>query len=604
MIESISKEKCTGCKMCADVCPVDAIEYKTDEQGFWYPDVNYDKCIQCNKCLKVCPSLNMKQVTRGNQPKVYAVWSKDDENRITSTSGGVFYEIALQFIKRGGVVAGCAYSDDWKSAYHMLAHNEEELKKIKGSKYFQSNTEGIYKEIKKALEEEKKVLFCGTPCQNAALQMYLGKKAEKVYYMDFICRSINSPKAFKAYLDELENKYKSKITEVHLKDKTRGWQSLASKVSFANGKYSLEDKNTDWWVRGFIYNDLYTRESCYHCKYKVLPRIGADVTIGDFWGIKNQTTNDMFKGISVVLINNERGKEIFDMSSDAFEIQEKNIEDVLPGNKALLQNPEKTAKQKKFFKLLTKKPFSYCVKKCIKSSKIKKIYRRIRRNGGKIYRFLKNDNQISRLKFLFYNYMCKNVVREGKGKIIPYKNAIINLDKTAKIYIKGGDLEIGINKLTGSKAETHVRIEKNAVWEAKGGCNLFYNTVFEIKPNAKFVNGFFSANGGSVIIVEKKMTFGEDVMIGRNVIVYDSDFHKIKDKDGKCINQPKEVIIEDHVWLTSNICVLKGVTIGKDSLVTAQTLIRKDIPPKSIVSGGASGKVIGEASEWSRERIL
>ena len=100
------------------------------------------------------------------------------------------------------------------------------------------------------------------------------------------------------------------------------------------------------------------------------------------------------------------------------------------------------------------------------------------------------------------------------------------------------------------------------------------------------------------------MTFGEDVMIGRNVIVYDSDSHKIKAKDGKCINQPKEVIIEDHVWLTSNICVLKGVTIGKDSLVTAQTLIRKDIPPKSIVSGGASGKVIGEASEWSRERIL
>ena len=111
--------------------------------------------------------------------------------------------------------------------------------------------------------------------------------------MDFICRSINSPKAFKAYIDELEHQYNSKVVEVQLKNKKSGWQSLASRVRFENGEESIRDKTQDWWVKGFIFNDLYTRESCFHCQYKVLPRLNADLTIGDFWGIKNQTQQDM-----------------------------------------------------------------------------------------------------------------------------------------------------------------------------------------------------------------------------------------------------------------------------------------------------------------------
>ena len=195
--------------------------------------------------------------------------------------------------------------------------------------------------------------------------------------------------------------------------------------------------------------------------------------------------------------------------------------------------------------------------------------------------------------------MCKSVIREGSAKIIPYKNAIINIDKTAKVYVRGRNIEIGINKLKGSKTETHVRIEANAIWESNNGCGLFYNTVFELKSNAKFTSGYFTANGGSVIIAKKRIVFGENVMLGRNIIVYDSDFHKVYNSEGDC-SEPKEVVIEDNVWLTSNVTVLKGVTIKSGSLITAQTLIRKDIPEKSIVSGGASGKVISNTAHWER----
>lgn len=144
-------------------------------------------------------------------------------------------------------------------------------------------------------------------------------------------------------------------------------------------------------------------------------------------------------------------------------------------------------------------------------------------------------------------------------------------------------------------------MEENAVWNCKNGAYLFYNTVLEIKPNAVLDSGFFSANGGSVIIAHKKIMFGEDVMIGRNVIIYDSDFHSINNKEGIACNPPKPVIIGDHVWLTTNVMVQKGVTIGQDSLVTAYTVVNKDMPEHSIIGGKSIGHIINESVSWSRK---
>lgn len=605
MVENIEKRKCTGCKMCADICPHSAIYYECDHEGFWYPKVDKEKCTNCGICVKRCPALNEINVNN-DKPDVYAAWSKDDDVRMSSTSGGVFWEIASSFIELGGVVVGSRYCNDWKSAKHIIAHNQEELLTIKGSKYFQSDTSGIYDEIKKELMTGRKVLFCGTPCQNAALHLYLNKEYEGLYYMDFICRSVNSPLAFSEYICELEKEYDSEVIEVHLKNKDNGWQSLASQVKFANGKQSIKDKNTDWWVRGFLRHDLYTRDSCYHCKYKVLPRITADISIGDFWGIKGQSTSDMFKGISVIMLNTKRGKELFELSKEGLQIQKSTLEDVLPGNPALLYNPVRSKRQDRFFKLLNNYPFSYCVKKCSNDD----IFTKLNKGLKKILRVLKKiigmivRNEISIPKYIYYNYLCKNIIRIDGSKVIPHKGTVINLDNNAKIYLKGNDLEIGYNKLKGSKSETHIRMNSGAIWRCDNGATLFYDTVIEIKENAVFSTGYFSANGGSVIIVDKEVVFGDDVMIGRNVIIYDSDFHQLRNKENMPVNPPKSVIIGDHVWLTSNITVLKGVKIGKNSLVTAQTVINKDVPEQCIIAGKASGTVIKDYVNWNRERCI
>ena len=188
MIDKLDKTQCTGCKMCGDICPKSAISFETDEEGFWYPSIDYTKCIKCNICEKKCPSLNTFEGS-DNLPEVFAAWCIEDSIRLNSTSGGAFWVIAKKFMEDGGMVAGCRYKEDWRSAEHILAHNEEELRKIMGSKYFQSDTAGIYQAVKEALENGKKVLFCGTPCQNAALKSYLGNKTGNIYFMDFI--SIN-----------------------------------------------------------------------------------------------------------------------------------------------------------------------------------------------------------------------------------------------------------------------------------------------------------------------------------------------------------------------------------------------------------------------------
>ena len=188
---SISKEVCTGCKMCGDICPTNAISFQTDFDGCWYPNVDNEKCVKCGLCEKKCPALHIMPSQKEKDPVVYAAWTKDDRIRYNSTSGGIYYELAKSFIEQGGYIAGCAFSEDYKTAKHILGKTEHDLQEIMGSKYFQSDTAGIYKAVLKLLKQGEKVLFCGTPCQVAALRSYVGKDYENLFLLDFICKGIN-----------------------------------------------------------------------------------------------------------------------------------------------------------------------------------------------------------------------------------------------------------------------------------------------------------------------------------------------------------------------------------------------------------------------------
>lgn len=199
-------------------------------------------------------------------------------------------------------------------------------------------------------------------------------------------------------------------------------------------------------------------------------------------------------------------------------------------------------------------------------------------NYGK---FLKKVNVI---QFFYVNFFCKSIIRLDNSKIIPYKNAVLDIDKSAKIYLSGGDIEIGCDLLRKSKAETRVRLREGAIWSSLGGCKISYGSTLELLRNAILSSEYYTMNSNGTIVVAKKIILGNDIMIGRNVVIYDSDHHQIVNRDGEIKNYPSPVSIGDHVWIASNVLILKGAVIGAGSVVGANATVYGRIPDQTIFS--------------------
>ena len=214
------------------------------------------------------------------------------------------------------------------------------------------------------------------------------------------------------------------------------------------------------------------------------------------------------------------------------------------------------------------------------------------------FSFLKKVNIID---FFYLNYFCESVIRTDHYKLIPYKNSVIDISKNAKIYIRGGDIEIGCDLLKKSKAETRVRLRENAIWSSKNGCKISYGTTLEILDNAILNSGYFTVNCNSVIVVAKKMYLGQDVMIGRNAVLYDSDFHQMLDKKGKTLNPASQVKVGSHVWMGANSTILKGTMIGQNSVIGANAVVNGEVPEKVIFNIKREKFVRNEFEKWDRK---
>lgn len=375
MISTIEDDKCTGCKLCGDICPTKAISFLNHSDGCWYPKIDNNKCIKCNLCEKKCPAINAVISNNNDNPDVLAVWTKNDNVRYESTSGGVYFEIAKKFLDEGGYISGCVFFDNYKGAKHIVSNDQDDIYRIMGSKYFQSDTAGIYNSIKELLKEGNKILFCGTPCQVAALNSYLKDKySDLLYTLDFICKGINSPKAYRAYISEIESNYKAPIHKVRQKSKKTGWQSLATNIQFADGREYHKDRYTDWWIQGYTCGNLFMRLNCAKCLYKEMPR-QADLSFGDFWEIEGCSDEDMQKGISVVFVNNDKGKQLINSASDCLHIEKRQLTEVLKGNPYLFGQASQNGDRSRFFELLEKEKFSTAVKKTYTETAIAKLKR-------------------------------------------------------------------------------------------------------------------------------------------------------------------------------------------------------------------------------------
>ena len=408
MINITDKTKCCGCNACGDICPHLAITFKTDIEGFWYPEIDREKCVDCGLCDRVCPELHISDLKKNDYPKpvrTIAAVNKNMQIRWDSTSGGAFSALADEMYRQGGYVSGAIYNDDF-SVRNYISNNSEDLIKLRSSKYLQSRADGLYKTIRELLKKGEKVLACGTPCQMAALRSFLNKDYENLIIVDFICRGVNSPKVYRKYLDSLERRYGGKVIYVKAKNKELGWRNLTRKVVFDNGAVYYGVSMVDDFRRGY-HTNVYCRPSCYACQYKGFPRM-ADITIADYWGIEKVDKNlDNNIGTSMILLNSKKGEEYFEKVKDMLEWRDTSFESILPGNVALTKSiGQPKIDRKQFFTDLDKGTFEEVTEKYFplsdKKPTLKLIIKKIIKQVYYIYRYLglsfrseKIQNQIS-----------------------------------------------------------------------------------------------------------------------------------------------------------------------------------------------------------------
>ena len=304
-----SEEECCGCRACENRCPVKAITMLEDEKGFLRPSIDENKCINCGLCKKVCPVISKENL---RVPiKVYACKNINEEIRVSSSSGGIFEELSKAIFKENGSVYGAGFSKE-NRVEHTKANNLDELEALKKSKYVQSDMKNTYQEMEKDLKEQKEILFSGTPCQVNAIKNFFSRNIDNICLIDIVCHGVPRPKVFEDYKLYLEKKFDSKIDKINFRYKNeKSTQNI--KVDFKNGKSYLSNrKDGDYFCRLFI-EDIILRDSCYNCRYKSFERCG-DITLADFWGYENGVAKEFGdnKGVSLVLINTEKGLDMFE----------------------------------------------------------------------------------------------------------------------------------------------------------------------------------------------------------------------------------------------------------------------------------------------------
>lgn len=332
-------EICCGCGACVAKCPTHCIIMKENEEGFSYPIVDIKKCMGCNLCSRVCPFERQKKNLRENV-SAYAAHSNNDSILVSSSSGGVFSEIASCFLHDGGYVCG-ATIDQYHNVHHIVIDSLDELFLLQGSKYVQSDMTNVWGEIGNLLRGGKKVLFTGTPCQVAAAKNIF--HSEQLYTIDVLCHGVPSQKLFDQYISYLEEKHHGVLTGIWFRDKEKNGWSITQKYTIEKNRKKKDfylDRHLSEYFSGFLRN-MTQRESCYQCPFTTVERCG-DITLADFWGIeKVHPEYYCDKGTSLVFANNPQGYELLNLCSGNIVLNSVTVDDALVQNPNFLNPPKR-----------------------------------------------------------------------------------------------------------------------------------------------------------------------------------------------------------------------------------------------------------------------
>ncbi len=343
MINIQNKQDCCGCSACVQRCPKRCISLHEDEEGFLYPKVNLDTCIDCGLCEKVCPVLH--QAEERIPLEVFAAKNPNEQIRMESSSGGVFTQLAEQAIDAGGVVFGVKWNEHFE-AVHAYTKTKEGLAAFRGSKYVQSQVGDTFKQAEQFLKQGHKVLYSGTPCQIAALKLFLRKDYENLLTIDVVCHGVPSPKIWREYLESLSL---TGISSVSHKDKSSGWRNYSFSIKNKEGIFIYKEQaSQNKYLNAFVKNYI-LRPSCFLCPSKA-GKSKSDITLADYWGIEHICPQiDDNKGISFVCINSDKGKEVIRLLNLQTEFT--NYNQSIPYNSCIVKSTNEPKNRTTFWSL-------------------------------------------------------------------------------------------------------------------------------------------------------------------------------------------------------------------------------------------------------------
>lgn len=337
-LRNISLDLCNGCGACINACSLNAIEFVSNQEGFFYPLVA-NSCVECGLCERACPQLNSANALDWNKASRGSLAVGTDSQFISlSASGGAFATFARYVIEeKNGVVFGACMDSDF-FVRHKHAESLDTLYPMLGSKYVQSDIGYSFRDCKQYLEEGRTVLFSGTPCQIAGLYGFLGKHYENLITVDIVCHGVSAPKAFYQYIDWISKKTHKKVISYRFRNRTKYARAghiprIVLRNTAGKDKTVLRSAKRDVFYSAYLDNKLF-RTSCYSCPYAQEKRV-SDLTIGDCNSYSRYKHFHPYEASSIVLENSAAGKLFWEAIAEYFDAVPLDVSAEMKSNKQL-----------------------------------------------------------------------------------------------------------------------------------------------------------------------------------------------------------------------------------------------------------------------------
>lgn len=340
----------------------------------------------------------------------YACYGADNNERLSSSSGGIFSIIAKNIINNDGIVYGVAMSKDCYTAEFIGITDESELYKLRSSKYMQAKLGETYRKVRDNLDQGMKVLFSGTGCQVNGLKSFLGKDYDSLLCIDVICHGVPSPYLWRKYVEYQEQENNGKLKYVNFRCKYKSWTNFGMEETIdrmANNdlKKLYISKDKDYYMQMFL-RDYCLRPSCYNCIAKRNKQ--SDLTIGDFWGIDKVAPemNDG-KGTSLVITRTSKGQKFFEAISSKMDIKEVTYEAGVKENPSEFKSVTRPVQRNYFFDDMYDMSFDELKKKY--SSPVKLSFHfRVKRKIKNIIKNIFGRNRVTQNSDYYTCYMFDN----------------------------------------------------------------------------------------------------------------------------------------------------------------------------------------------------